>query len=62
MSNLQVLAELAVVRVLEQRPQRLEHPAAIELRRRAGVVMRQRHVGRVPGLDAERHADDLGLM
>jgi hypothetical protein len=58
--ELQVLADLAVVRILEHRAQRLEHTGAIELLRRTGVVVPQRHVGCVTGFDAERDTDDLG--
>jgi hypothetical protein len=51
--ELQMLTELGVRWVFEQRPQRFEYPRAFELRRRTGVVMRQRHVGCMSGLDAE---------
>ncbi len=55
----QMLPELGVRRILQQRPQRLEHARALELRGRAGIVVRQRHIGRMARLDAEGDADDL---
>ena len=54
-----VRADLGVARVLEQRAQRGEHALALELLRRAGIAVRQRHVRAAPGLGAERDADDL---
>ncbi len=56
----EMVAELRPVGRLEDRLQRGEHALAIELRRRAGIVVMQRNVRRRAGLDAERDADDLG--
>ncbi len=58
---LEVMADLRAVRVLEQRLELRERLLAVELVRCAGVIVGERQVGRVAGLDAERHADDLGL-
>ena len=57
----QVMAQFAATLVLEQRLQQLQHLGAVQLIRRAGIGVRERHVGRRAGLDRERHADDLGL-
>ncbi len=57
---LQVVAQFWVLGILEQRFQRREHPGTRQLRRRAGVVMGQWHIGRDTRFDTERHADDLG--
>ncbi len=43
--ELQVMAQFRLRLVLEQRFQRGEHAAGVELRGRAGVVVRQRHIG-----------------
>ena len=58
---LQVMADLPALRVLEQRLQPRERRRPVELVRRAGVVVRERQVGGLAGLDAERDADDLGF-
>ncbi len=58
---LQMLAELGQLRILQQRLQRREHPRARQLFGRAGIVVRERHIGGDTGLDAERDADDLGI-
>jgi hypothetical protein len=54
-----VLADLVLARILQQGTQRREHGVAVQLRRRAGIVVRQRHVGGALRFDRERHADDL---
>ena len=43
--ELQVVAQFRPRRILEQRFQRGQHAAGVELRRHAGIVVRQRHVG-----------------
>jgi hypothetical protein len=58
--ELEMMPRLGTRGILEQRFQGRERPRAIELRGCAGVVVRERHVGGVPGLDAERNAHDLG--
>ena len=57
---LEVVTELGAARILENRLQRRQHARAVELLRRAGVDVAQRHVGSRAWHDAERHADDLG--
>ncbi len=57
---LRVLAELAPLRVLENRPQHCEHGFARQLRRRAGIVVTERDVAGRFRLHRERQADDLG--
>ena len=49
---LEMMADLAALRILEQRLQCREHLVAIELLGRAGVVVLQRHVGGDAGLGA----------
>ncbi len=56
----EVLSDLRPLRVLEQWPQALEDPLPGKLIRGAGIGVRQRNIGRLPGLDAEREADQLG--
>jgi hypothetical protein len=58
---LQVVADLAARRVLEQRLQPREQ-ASRQLVRRAGVVGARAARRPLAGLDAERHADDLRRM
>ena len=58
---LQVVPDLGARRVLEQGLQCRQHAIPVELRRRAGIVVRERQIGGVSGFAAERHADDLGL-
>ena len=58
---LEVVAELRASGVLEQRLQSAEDPAAIELVRRTGTGVRERHVSGATGLHTERDADDFRL-
>ena len=55
----QVLADLGLAGVFQQRLQPGEGCCERQLRRRAGIVMRQRQVGRFARADRKRHADQL---
>jgi hypothetical protein len=55
---LDVLAQLVVARVLQPRPQALQHGLQGQLLGRAGVAVGQRHVGRAAGLHREADAHD----
>ncbi len=57
---LQMLAELRQIGVFQQRLQCREHALAGQLLGRARIVMRQRHIRRLTGFNAEGDADDLG--
>ena len=55
----QVLTHLGSLRIFQQRPERLEHFVAVQLIRRAGVIVREGHVGGGTGLHRKGHADHL---
>ena len=56
---LEVMTEFRLLRVLEHGLQRLEYAGAIELRRRARIVVSQRQIRGRAGLDAEGEPDYL---
>ena len=59
---LQVMAELGVrCDLSSQGLSCARQLVEIELLGRAGIAMRQRQIGRLAGVDAERHADDARL-
>ena len=60
--ELGVLADLQLVRVLQQRLQRQQHRVAIQLFRHAHVGMGQRNVGRFVGRDGKRQAHQLRML
>ena len=55
------LAQLATACVGQHRGQRSEHGGAIQLRRRTGVVVPDRHVHRLAGPGGEAQAHQVGL-
>ena len=55
-----VLAELALVRILQHATQRLEHQRAVELRGGTGVIVADRDVGRASRLHRDAQADEPG--
>ena len=57
----EVLPDLGRLLSLEQRLEFRQHFFALELCRRAGVIVRQRHVGAATHAVGKRHAHDLGL-
>ena len=57
---LEMVPDLAVVPALEERPQLVAHLVARQLVGRAGVVVRERHVGRAARLDRHGDADQFG--
>ena len=54
---LEVVADLAPVRILEEGAQRAQHPALVELVRSAGIAVRERHVRPFTGRDRESDSD-----
>jgi len=58
---LEVVADLGRALRFEQRLEPREHGLAVELRGCVDGVVRERHIGGAPGLDAERYADDARL-
>ena len=56
-----VLAELGLLRILEQGLELFDYPIAIELGGSVIIVMCKRHIGRLPHLHCERYADKLRL-
>ncbi len=58
---LQMVPDLAALRILQQRLESGQYALTIQLLRGAGVVMVQGDVGRNARFDAERDAHDLGL-
>ena len=57
---LQVLTHLGGLRILQKGSKRFEHGVAIQLIRRARIIMREGHVGRCAGFDSKRHTDHFG--
>ena len=58
----EVMADLGRALRFEQRLEPRQHGVAVELLRRAHIVVSERHIGRTARLDAERHADDARLQ
>lgn len=54
-----VLAKLCPLRILQQRLQRRQHRGAIELRRRARIIMGERDIGGRARLHRKGDADDF---
>ena len=54
-----MLAQLGLLRIFEQGLERGEHVVATQLRRRTGILVRDRHIRGVAGLDRERYTDNL---
>jgi hypothetical protein len=57
--ELEMMAELGLRSILEHGLEGCQHLVAIELIRRAGVVVSQRHVRSFTRRHCERHADNL---
>ena len=57
---LEMMADFCRIRVLEKSPELFQHLVAIELVRRARIVVCDRYVGGFAGCDCERQADHFG--
>ena len=58
---LEVMSEFGFGEVLQYRFQRGQHSVSIELLRRSGVIVPERHVRSFPWSNREGHAHDAGL-
>ena len=56
-----MVSELEHIRIFQQRLQRRKNPLAVQLVGRTGIVVRERHIPRTAGLDAEGDPDDARL-
>ena len=58
---LEVLPDLFVFRVFKQRLQLFQHRVAVQLLRRAHIIMAQWHVSGLSRLNSKRNADNFGI-